>query len=345
MFDLPNIISVIGWLAISVVLLKSIHIISIYVLPSRLGRYAHPSPNGEQPWALVTGASDGIGREFAHELATRGFNVVLHGRNHEKLSRVLAQMQQGHPDRSFRILVANAANVPCMNCMHSNQQRAKPHESDGAGDKRSSSEGSTAVDFGAIRESLGDLHLTVLINNAGGGPANPTFLPVTDSPAARITGNVSLNALFPFHLIRELLPILEKNEPSLILNISSFSDQGYPLLASYSASKAFLMNLTRTLRLELALDDKRSGVEVLGVRVARVTGVSHNNVEASMFTPDSRTMASAALDRVGWGHGLVIGHWAHALQGIGVGMIPAWMEEWIISALLREERAQERAGQ
>jgi hypothetical protein len=42
----------------------------------------------EANWAAVSGASDGIGREFALQLARKGFNIFLIGRNREKLSKV-----------------------------------------------------------------------------------------------------------------------------------------------------------------------------------------------------------------------------------------------------------------
>ena len=43
---------------------------------------------GEGSWALITGASDGIGKAYAQELASRGFNIVLMARNQEKTDNV-----------------------------------------------------------------------------------------------------------------------------------------------------------------------------------------------------------------------------------------------------------------
>lgn len=49
--------------------------------------YAYSSSN--DAWALITGASDGIGKAFALELSSvYNFNVIIHGRNREKLERV-----------------------------------------------------------------------------------------------------------------------------------------------------------------------------------------------------------------------------------------------------------------
>lgn len=327
---IPNIISAVGIFTIGIVVVKAINLITIYILPSRLSRYGHTSSNGNEPWALVTGASDGIGHALAHELAMHGFNVVIHGRNHSKLSAALSRLQATHPERSFRLLIADASTVPCMNCIGSEQPSATSDSSQ------------NPLDFDAIQADLSDLHLTVLINNAGGGAVNPICLPLSESSAARITGNVSLNALFPLHLTRVLLPILRRNAPALVMNISSMADKGFPLLTSYSASKQFLMNMTRAVGLELRIDDDDKQVEMLGVRIGRVTDVSHCKEPPSLFTPDSQTMARAALARSGHGNGIVVGYWAHALQQLGSNLLPAWAQDQANMAVMRKEREREQ---
>lgn len=330
---IPTIISAIGALTLAFTAVKFVIFVSIYTLPSRLSRYAHTSPAGQAPWAMVTGASDGIGRAFASELATRGFNVVLHGRNHAKLSRVMEELQKAYPERSFRILTADASKVPCLNCISGleEQDQRTVHGHDQG-----------AVDLTAIATAVDDLHLTVLINNAGGGPVNPIFAPLVGSSTARITGNVSLNALFPMHLTRVLLPKLIRSSPALVMNVSSMADQGMPLLASYSASKQFLMNLTRTVGLELVLQGGPAAeVEMLGVRVGRVTGVAGNRERPSLFMPDAGTMARAALQRAGHGHGLVVGYWAHSLHDLAGSLLPTWAQNKVFMAVMRQEAARE----
>jgi 17beta-estradiol 17-dehydrogenase / very-long-chain 3-oxoacyl-CoA reductase len=276
---------------------------------------------------LVTGASDGIGRAFAQELAAQGFNVVLHGRNQAKLDAVKDQLQRNHPSRSFRILMADASAVACANCIPTelHQQHTE------------------ALDFKTLGAALEGLHLTILINNAGGGPTNPIYTLLMDSSEERVTRNVSLNALFPLHMMRQFLPVLSRSGPSLIINISSMADKGFPLLSSYGPSKQFLMTLTRSVGLEMSLGDRPGldQVEVLGVRVGRVTGVSAFKEEPSLFTPSARDMARAALSRAGYGHGCVIGYWSHALQNLGFSMLPAWLEDRVMQDVMRGERAAE----
>jgi 17beta-estradiol 17-dehydrogenase / very-long-chain 3-oxoacyl-CoA reductase len=295
--DVRKITSAIGWATVSFALLRLVNTICIYLLPSRISRYAHAAPNGNLPWALVTGASDGLGKAFVHELAAQRFNVVLHGRNHTKLSQVMSEVQLKYPSRSFRILIADASTVPCMRCVQHNQEQQQEQC------QHQTTEGKTvsaAVDFTAIRAAVSDIYLTVLVNNVGDLPSNPVFAPVSDCSAHRIVGNVSVNALFPFHLMRELLSTLRHNGPALIINIGSMADAGWPLLASYSASKSFLMNASRTVRLEQVLED--NDVEILGLRVGRIdAGPVREPKESafSAFPPNSHAVACAALDRAG----------------------------------------------
>ncbi|KAI0424151.1 putative oxidoreductase,short chain dehydrogenase [Xylaria sp. FL1042] len=320
-----KIISFIGLFTISSVFVKLFNRIHVYLRPSRLDRYHHLSLHGEPPWALVTGASDGIGRAFTYELAANGFNVVLHGRNHTKLSQVMSHLSEQYPQRAFKILIADASTVPCAPCLSAH---------------RSNDEGVALLDFAAIQKELDHINLTLLVNNAGGGPWNPVCLPVWESPEPKITANISLNALFPLHLTRALLPNLMRNSPSLVVNISTMVDQGFPLIASYSASKQFLMAITSALRLELQMEGI-DDVEVLGVKVGRVTGARNCTEPVSLFVPNAETMAKAALARAGNGNRIVVGYWGHALQQFGgdlLGLLPTWLSDRVYMDVMRQER-------
>ncbi len=304
-----SLLGVIGLATVSLSLLRFLSLIRVYIRPSRLARYAHPSPSGQEPWAMVTGASDGIGRCFVNQLAASGFNVVLHGRNREKLSRVVSELEKTFPARSFRIVVAEAGAVACSTAY------LDPAPRDG-GDRRP-----TPVDFKAIQRELDDLNLTVLVNNVGGGPKNPTCRSLSETPEDVVTSNVSLNALFPLHLTRALLPNLARHGPSVVMNISTLVDDGLPLLTSYSASKVFIMAATRAVRLEVEMEGLANDVEILGVKVGKTTGASGFTNSASVFMPSADTMAKAALSRIGYNNGIVAGYWAHALQELSMNVI------------------------
>lgn len=213
----------VGILVIGHYLYNAASFVALYLEPSKLQRYLHDT-DGRPAWALVTGSTSGIGKSFVHELAERGFNIVVHGRNIEKCTKLVDDLRKSFPAQDFRIILADAERVACGNC----------HE------KAAAARDGNSVDFDAIVALLGDLNLTVLINNAGGGPQNPTFATLDYFPEQQVTSNVCLNLFFPMHLMNRLIPLLERNSPALIMNIGSLSDIGIPYLAPYSASKVSL---------------------------------------------------------------------------------------------------------
>ncbi|KAI2623104.1 NAD(P)-binding protein [Hypoxylon sp. NC1633] len=315
-----TLLNIIGLFTTVSVFTKVFSLFRPYLHSSKLSRYAHLSLNGESPWAMVTGASDGIGFALVQELAGHGFNVVLHGRNHEKLSQTVVELQRSFPERSFKVIVADANNVACVNCLKTHRQ---------------GSSNDAPLDFATIKKALDGLHLTVLINNVGGNPVPPLFVPLRDKTEVKLSENVSLNALFPLHLTRTLLPNLLQNAPSLLINVSTMADQGLPLLASYSASKQFLLTLTSTLRLEMMLEGTIGDIEILGVRTGRVTGVAGYKESPSLFVPDTKTFARAVLAHAGHGSGIVVGYWAHMIQHFMGSLMPPWVADRVMVSIMR----------
>lgn len=351
-----HLLSAIGLLTTLVLLARLLRFLSPYLLLPRLRpgrglrRYLHRSADGRPAWALVTGASDGIGRQLARELAAAGFCVVLHGRNRPKLDAARDELAALFPGRGFRVLVADASAIPCASCASSSPNHPSDH----------ATTTTTHVDFDAIAASLADLHLTVLVNNAGGNPYPPVYAPLADQDPARLAALLNLNALFPLALQARLLPQLRGHGgPALVLGIGSLSDVGLPLLAAYSPAKAHLVAVAHALARELAMEKKRhvarararaqrgevgevgeagSGgeVEVLVVRVGEVCGTAYNKTAPSLWQPDARTMARAVLARVGCGRVVVVGYFWHALQAAALSWLPGWMRDRAISDVIEE---------
>lgn len=137
-----------------------------------------------QPIILVTGSTDGIGKETALELASRGAEVILHGRNTEKIRAVQRELEEktgsGKPD----FLLADFSDMDQIRTM---------------GDEISSRY----------------TRLSVLINNAG------TFQKTRKLTKDGIELTFAVNYLAPFLITNLLVPLLRKNAPSRIVSVAS----------------------------------------------------------------------------------------------------------------------------
>lgn len=301
MVSFNSLFALIGAAWVSFLFLKLLYFIYIYTRPSSLKRYHHKDGD-KLPWALVTGASDGIGRGFAQELAQRGFNVILHGRNPVKLDGVKAQLVKDYPLLSFRIVVADAAD--------SGPDMIKQIDK--------------------IVQSLRETNLAVLINNVGGPPPRmePLYKKFDDNTPSDIDGMIAINNRFTTQLTSAILPLLLSHQPSLIMNIGSAADIGMPFLSMYSGAKSFITAWTRALAREMKAENRN--IEILGISLVTATSVSFRKEPTSFFLPDARTFAAASLDRVGCGETVLMGYWTHAIMKAAIDLLP----EFLLSRML-----------
>ena len=174
---------------------------------------------------MVTGASSGIGRALAIELARHGVDSILVARREDRLAEVAKQVAE---------LGRRAISV--------------------AGDITNPDTRRRALD--AARNELGGLE--ILVNNAGVA-AHGRF---ADADPARLRPIMEVNFFAPVELIRESLPLLKVGNEPIIVNVGSIlGHRGCPHKSEYSASKFALHGFSEALRPELA----RLGVDVLVV--------------------------------------------------------------------------------
>jgi len=175
------------------------------------------------PWALVTGASAGIGREMAIQIAERGLNVVLVARRAEVLEQLAKEIKSGC-NVETRI-------IPC----------------------DLSREDYLAV----IDEGSKDLQIGLLINNAGAPSYHGWFL---DRKLADIDSSIHFNINVQVHLIHHFGNKMIEHGRGGIVQVSSITGHiSMPFMAEYSANKGYQINFGEALSYEL----KEKGIDVL----------------------------------------------------------------------------------
>jgi 17beta-estradiol 17-dehydrogenase / very-long-chain 3-oxoacyl-CoA reductase len=309
--SLTTLLSYVGALWIAITIAKVLRFVELYTRSGTLKRFQHPAKDGSKPWAVITGASDGIGKSYAHELASQGFNVVLHGRNQKKLEGVRDGLKKEFPKVEFKIVVIDAFV--------------------------GGAEGLKKIQSAA--NELKNLHITILINNIGGGArvSGAFMFPSFDKDELEdIDALINLNARFPAQITRALLPsIIAHGKPALILNMLSFASAGSPYLSIYSASKEFNHSWTRALAREMRAENRP--IEVLGIMTAQVSGTVNDNGAGGFLRPSAVEFAKSALKRVGCGEMVVEGCWTHGLLGRVTGLLPRSMFTKVLIDAMREE--------
>ena len=298
----PQTLAVLYVATVTYTTLRFLRFIYLYTRRSSIKRYLY----GNESWALVTGASEGIGLGIAHELAVNGFNIILHGRNPEKLQRARSQLEGEHKDLQFRTAILDASSA-------------------------------TGQQIEALAASVQFLNLTVLVNNVGGCPK---IQPLEKHTAEDLNSLVNVNARFPAQLTRALLPILARQDgPTLIMNIGSLADSGAPYATVYGGSKAFNMAMSSSLAMEIKAEGK--DIEVLAIPIGRVTNVSHYKEPYSFFTPTARIIGKSCVDRVGCGRKVVVGYVGHAMQTFVLDLLPSIVYEMLVIPIMKGQATEE----
>jgi 17beta-estradiol 17-dehydrogenase / very-long-chain 3-oxoacyl-CoA reductase len=247
---------------------------------------------------------------MSSELAARGFNVLIHGRNEAKLSNVRDELAAAYPQRDFCTVTVDASNF-------------------------------TSADIDCIAALVGKLPglLTVLVNNVGGtAPLSSNFKYFESTTPEEMQALFSLNVQFPLQITRAILPQLAaQGKPTLVLTCGSSAQVGQPYVAAYSGCKGALHAWNRALFAEQA--EAKSSVEILEV----VVGPTYTqqlqrdpNLKAGLLMPTADVMAKSILARVGHGHRCVTPYFWHAVQdGLLYGLLPSSIADGVIAGMLK----------
>ncbi|TID16303.1 hypothetical protein CANINC_004205 [Pichia inconspicua] len=240
-------------------------ILESYILPGvNFSKYGAKKGN----WALITGASDGIGKEYAFQLAQRGFNIVLVSRTQSKLELVASEIETKYKKETKIVAFDATTDAP--------------------------------ENYEKLSKAVEGLSLTILINNVGQSHSIP--VPFLETSEDELTNIVKLNNIVTLKITKLIAPLIVENAKKqkgvrgLILTMGSFSGLvPTPYLAVYSGSKAFLQNWSSAIAGEL----KPQGVDVELVISYLVTSAMSKIKYTSFTIPNPKQFVKATLKNVG----------------------------------------------
>jgi short-subunit dehydrogenase len=163
-------------------------------------------------WALVTGATSGIGESFTRLLASKKYNVVLVARDLPRLQERAQALEAKYGIKTHVIQADLATDEGCLK----------------------------------IEKYILENQVDVLINNAGFGTSKAFTMSTLDIEQQLLDVLVRT----PMRLMHVALPLMKQRNQGIIINVSSVA--GYIAGGSYSASKSYLTVLTESLHTELA---------------------------------------------------------------------------------------------
>jgi short-subunit dehydrogenase len=254
-------------------------------------------------FALITGASQGLGRVFAHALAARKQNVILVARSRDKLENLAGELRRSQ---------SVAAEVLEFDLV-----------SPSAGAR--------------LAQELRDRNLQVnlLINNAGFG-VRGAFRNLT---LQRQMEMLRLNNAAVVELTYSLLPSLLGHPQAGIINVSSAAGfQPIPYASLYAATKSFLTSFSLGLQEEL----RSSKVAVVTLCPGRILADGHageaknGNRKFGFIYQSPEDVASEALDSLANGGGLVVPGFVNKLSVFAQRLIPRRAVPALVARMSRQ---------
>ena len=188
--------------------------------------------------ALITGASSGIGAEFARQLAARDYDLLLIARREERLQQLADQLHDWHGIQ---------ADVLAADLSHTS-------------------------DVDRVCERIAEMNnLQLVVNNAGFGISEP----FATSNLDRQVDMIELHVLASVRLMRAALPGMLAHQHGGIINVSSLASfVALPTNANYSATKSYLTVFTSALQAELHNTGVRAQALCPGFTVSEFHGES-----------------------------------------------------------------------
>ncbi|EGG13265.1 steroid dehydrogenase [Cavenderia fasciculata] len=253
-------------------------------------------------WAVVTGATDGIGKAYAYEFAKRGMNIVLISRSQDKLNDEAQKIQSKYPKIQTKTVAFDF-----------NTSDDSKYES-------------------LYKQHLSQVDIGVLVNNVGISYDHPMYL--EELSVDRINALVNMNVKSMIALTRLVVPSMITKKRGAIINLSSISGMSpIPFLSVYSGTKAFVHRFSNSLSVELA--DKGIFVQCVapGIVVSNMSKVR----KPSLFVPLPEAYARSAISTIGYER-TTSGYWAHKIQTYLITSLPSIVSDKVMYDMHASQR-------
>ncbi|XP_022229141.2 hydroxysteroid dehydrogenase-like protein 1 [Drosophila obscura] len=230
-------------------------------------------------WAAITGSSDGIGKEYAKELARQGINVVLIARNQEKLQAVVKEIESESKVQT-KIVIADFTKG--------------------------------AEVYQHIEKELANLPIAILVNNVGIGNPGPIHKWTQESTQNIIETNIMAVSQLSRHFLQRMKA--EKIKGAIV-NVSSGTEhQPLPYGAYYAASKAYNRSFTLALQCEAAPYGILVQLLSPGFVVTKINSYSRAIMKGGLFIPPADAYARSAVNQLRDGVDETPGYLWHHVQ-------------------------------
>jgi len=234
-------------------------LLQTFVIPGKAVK-KYGAKNGA--YALITGGTDGIGREFAVQLAKKGYNILLVSRNQQKLDDMAKEIETKHSVKTATCAINFAYPL--------------------------------ASDYEKLQQLCEKLPVGILVNNVGKSHEMPVAF--AETPLEEQQAIIDINVTATLRVTRIALAGMLQRRSGLVLTITSFAGNiTSPLLTTYSASKAFLQKWSDGLQAEL----NGSGVDVECVSTHFVVSNMSKIRRPSALVPTPKGYVSAVLGKIG----------------------------------------------
>ncbi|XP_015182847.1 PREDICTED: hydroxysteroid dehydrogenase-like protein 1 [Polistes dominula] len=230
-------------------------------------------------WAVVTGSTDGIGKAYAKELATRHINLILISRSLVKLEKTRSELLNINPNIIVKIIEADFS-------------KGKPI-------------------FEKIRAQL-NVPIGILVNNVGKMYKYPMYL--DEVPEDELWELIMINVGAATMMTRLIIEQMKQRGKGAIVNISSGSEhQPLPLMTVYAATKTYLKSFSDAIRKEYS----HFGITIQHLVPlfinTKMNSFSPSLQVSSLFVPNATTYAKNAIATLGKVD-TSSGYWAHGIQ-------------------------------